>query len=441
MSRPLSHPAAAPTDDRRFQRLGVWVVLAVFGGLGTWASLAPLGSAALAPGLITVESYRKTVQHLEGGILRTISVHDGDAVDKDQILVTLDDTQPRGELEILRGQYAISLAREARLLAQRDGHESVRYPQELLESPDVRAREAIHAQNQTFKVRRAAQEGEISLYQRQIEQLAAKASGLQAQRGSRERLVQSFSAELDDFSALLKEGYTEKQKVRDIERKLAESEGERGELMSSLAATELQISETRLKILQLQKEFQREVAKELLEVQAALFELRERMRALEDTVKRTVVRAPDAGVVLGLSVHTLGGVVPPGGKILDLVPQNEALIVECRVSPNDIDRVQTGQLAEIRFPAFKSRDTAKIEGRLVTLSADRLTDERDPQRLPYYLARVAISPAGVRELAAHGLALMPGMPAEVLINTGERTLLQYVTDPIRNTFARSLIED
>ncbi|MGY6215851.1 HlyD family type I secretion periplasmic adaptor subunit [Methylolobus aquaticus] len=447
MSSPSPTPTvpAVRTDDRRLRRWGIGAVLIMFGGLGGWAVLAPLSSAALAPGLIAVERYRKTVQHLEGGIVKTIDVRDGDIVTQDQGLVTLDSTQAKAQLEVVRGQYLISLAREARLLAQRDGLKQVKYPAELLQNAhDPRAEESIRVQTQTFNVRKSAHEGEISLYERQIGQLRHKAHGLQSQIGSHERLVHSYEEELKDFQSLLKEGYAEKQKVRDLERNLANTEGQRGELMSDLAATELQISETELKILQLKKEFQREVAKELSEVQAALFELREKLQSLQDTVTRTVIKAPEPGMVLGLAVHTIGAVIPPGGRLLDIVPQNEKLIVEARLSPLDIDRVRVGQMAEVRFSAFKSRNTPKIEGKLITVSADRLADENgatEQDRAGYYLARVEITPEGLQDLARQNLDLLPGMPAEVLINTGERTLMEYLIDPIRDTFARSLIED
>jgi epimerase transport system membrane fusion protein len=439
-------PAAPPTlpplrtDDRPLRWFGLLVVLGIFGGLGTWALLAPLSSAALAPGVITVENYRKTVQHLEGGIVKAIHVHDGETVAKDQLLMTLDDNQPRAQLEVLRGQYYISLAREARLLAQRDDLEQVHYPAELLDHQnDARVKDAIRVQNQTFQVRQSAHEGEIALYERQVEQLRAKTVGVREQKQSRDRLVDSYRREFDDFQSLLTKGYTEKQKVRELERKLAESESERGALLTDLAVTELQISETQLKVLQLTKEFQREVAKELSEVQADLFELHEKLQSLRYTVERTLIKAPDAGMVLELAVHTIGAVIPPGGKILDIMPQNEKLLVEAKLSPLDIDRVHIGQLAEVRFSAFKSRTTPKIQGKLVAISADRLVDKED--RTSYYLARVEITTAGLQDLANQQLALVPGMPAEVLINTGERTLFEYLVDPLSNTVARAFIED
>ncbi len=430
------------TDDMHFRRAGLIIVLSIFGGLGAWAALAPLDSAALAPGVITVENYRKTVQHLEGGIVKAILVRDGENVVKDQTLIILEDTQPSALLEVIRGQYFISLAREARLMAQQNGLDEIHYPIELLEhQSDQRSSDAIQMQNQTFNVRKQAHQGESDLYQRQIEQLHAKAVGLRAQKRSRDRLINSYQNELQDFRYLLKEGYAEKQKIREFERNLAEREGERGELISSLAATELEISETRLKILQLQKELQREVAKELSEVQGELFELRERLQSLQDTVLRTDIKAPDAGMVLGLAVHTLGAVISPGGKILDIIPQNEKLIVEARLSPMDIDRVSIGQAAEVRFSAFKSRTIPKIEGKLIAISADRLVDEQSEDQNPYYLARVEISPQGLKDLVSSELKLLPGMPAEVLINTGERTLLQYLMAPLSDTVAHSFIED
>ncbi|MDD1641815.1 MAG: HlyD family type I secretion periplasmic adaptor subunit [Methylococcaceae bacterium] len=430
------------TDDRHFRRIGLVIVLSIFGGLGAWSALAPLSSAALAPGLITVENYRKTVQHLEGGIVKSILVRDGENVVKDQPLIILENTQPRALLEVLRGQYIVSLAKEARLLAQQNGLEEIRYPAELQEyENDKRTRDAMLMQSQTFLVRKQAYEGEINLYKGQIEQLRAKGVGLRAQKSSRDRVVSSLQSELQDFRDLLQKGYAEKQKVREFERNLAEREGEQGELMSNLAATELEISETKLKILQLQKEFQREVAKELSEVQSELFELRERLQSLQDTVQRTEIKAPEAGMVLGLQVHTLGAVIPPGGKILDIVPQNEELIVEAQVSPMDIDRVSVGQMAEIRFSAFKSRSVPKIEGKLIEVSADRLVDEKSENKNSYYLARVEITPQGLQDVIKSDLKLLPGMPAEVLINTGERTLLEYLIDPFSNLVARSFIED
>lgn len=434
--------ASDGVEERRFRYIGIVIIVSVFGGLGLWATLAPLSSAALAPGLVAVESYSKTVQHLEGGIVKSIFVKDGDNVEQGQTLVVLDDTQPKAQLEILHGQFYISAATEARLLAQQNGLDTVAYPDELTShTGDPRVQEAIQTQNHTFNVQKKAVEGETSLYRRQIEQLGARVKGMQAQRASKEELVKSFQEEIKDYKALVNLGYAENQRVREFERNLAQSDGERGELLSGIAEAELQIAETELKIMQLNKDFQRDVAKELSEVQSKLFELREKIQSLQDTVVRTVIKAPVSGMVMGLTVHTIGAVIPPGGEILDIVPQGEDLIVEARVAPLDIDRVHVGQGAEVRFSAFKSRLTPKIEGTLIALSADRLVDEKSKDQEPYYLARVAINADGLKALLESELKLLPGMPAEVLIHTGDRTMFQYLVDPLKDTIAHSFIED
>ncbi|MGE0646188.1 MAG: HlyD family type I secretion periplasmic adaptor subunit [Nitrospira sp.] len=438
----LDVPRASLSDDRAIQWQGFALVLVVFGGLGAWAALAPLQSAALAPGVITVEHSRKTVQHLEGGIIRSLAVHDGDFVQVDQVVATLDDTHARAQLEVLRGQLYIRIAQEARLAAQRDGLPTVHYPQDLLShQDDPRVEEAMRLQDQTLAVRQAAADGARAVYRRQIEQLRAKVTGLQAQTRSRDRLVASYRAELADFQSLLTEGFTEKQKVEELDRALAQSEGQRGQLLSDMAASELQIAEIELKILQLQKDLQREVAKELSDVQTDLFQLRENVQSVESTVNRSVIKAPVSGMVLGLAVHTIGAVIPPGGRLLDIVPQDQNLIIEAQVSPIDIDRVTVGQGAEVRFSAFKTRDLPIIEGTLMSVSADRLVGEHNDGETAYYLARVAVSPAGLAALRTANLDLVPGMPVEVLIQTGARTLVQYVMKPLTDSFKRSLIED
>jgi epimerase transport system membrane fusion protein len=430
-------------DDSRFRRIGGLIVLVVFGIFGLWATLAPLNSAAIAPGEIKVEGYRKTIQHLEGGIVRSIQVDDGDRVDADQVLIVLDDRQPKTQLQVMLGQYYVLLAREARLLAQQQDWPDIEFPLALTENKDdSRVRELIDMQQHNFNVRKNANEGEISLYRRQMEQLNARIKGLKSQRNSQYRLVESYREELKDFERLIKEGYTEKQRVREFERNLAESEGTLGELVSSIAEAEVQISGIELEVVQLTKDFQREVAAELSEVQGQLFELREQIHLLRDTVERTVVRAPVAGMVMGLSVHTVGAVVAPGADLLEIVPQGDELVIEARVSPVDIDRISEGQSAEVRLTAFKARDTPKLEASVVSVSADSMQDERrGADDEPFFLARLKITDESRRYLDQASLSLMPGMPADVLILTGDRTMLQYLLEPLTATISHSFVED
>jgi epimerase transport system membrane fusion protein len=317
----------------------------------------------------------------------------------------------------------------------------VTYPADLINAgaTDPRAQENIRVQNQSFSVRKRSRAGEIGILKEQRQQLQAKIEGIKAQRTSRSNLSDSLNKELLDFRAMLKEGYVEKQKVSELERRLAQSEGDRGDFIANISSAQTQISEIELKILQIDKDFQREVIEELSKVQSDLSELHEKTQWLDDTVTRTVITAPESGMVLGLTVHTLGAVIPPGGRLLDIVPQQEKLIIEAQVSPSDIDKVHSGQICEIRFSAFKAAKTPKVSGRLTTLSADRLTDEQN--RTGYYLARVEVDKDGLEELRQRGLILLPGMPAEVLINTGDRTFFQYLIQPLSNIFARSLIED
>jgi len=429
--------------QEKFLRIGGLVaVLLLFGGVGVWSVLAPLDSAAIGSGLVIVENYRKPIAHLEGGIVKEVRIREGQHVHKGEVLLTLEDIQPRSQLDQVQGQWLLSLAHEARLTAQRDGKSRIAYPTALTaRKNDSRAAEAMRLQDQTFQVRKRALDGEIMLYRRQIDQLKQKLIGLNEQKSMREKLVRSFEKERGDLQILASQGYAEMQRVREMERNLAQNEGQRASLESDMSSVELEIGSAELKILRIEQEFQREVAKELAEVQAELFSLNERNRALSDTVKRTTVVAPDDGMVLELAVHTPGEVIRPGQHVLNIVPANEQLMVEVRLLPQDIDQIIVGQTAEIRFSAFRQREMPKIEGKLVMVSADRLIDETSQDRHPYYLARVVVTPKGIRDLVNLKLELVPGMPADVFIKTGSRTFWRYMTAPFSDLLVRSMRED
>lgn len=445
LEAPANETSLDPAIERRERRLrysGLLAVLALFIGLGIWSVKAPLDSAAIGSGVVVLENYRKSVDHLEGGIVREVRVTEGQWVSRGDVLVTLEDVQAGAQLEQVRSQLLVGTAREARLIAQRDGQARVNYPRSLTAVPmDPRAAEAMRVQDQTFRVRRQAQQGEIMLYERQIAQLQEKIAGLRQQKAMRDRLVASYEKERTDFEALAKEGYAERQRVRDMERNLAVNEGQRDSLHNDIASAEVEISSAQLKILQLEKDLQKEVAKELSEVQAELFSLREKMRGLEDTYRRTSILAPEEGRVLGLAVHTRGEVIKPGAHILDIVPGEETLIVEAKLSPQDVDQLRVGQMAEVRFTAFRQRDMPRIEGKLATLSADRMIEDINGTKQPYYLGRVSITPKGMQDLTQLKLDLVAGMPADVLVKTGQRTFWHYLTAPLSDMLVRSLKED
>jgi len=438
----ISSGAAKPSDNKNImtsmegpKRIGLLIFFLVFGVFGLWSALAPLDGAAYAPGSVTVKSYKKTVQHLEGGIVSEILVRDGDPVQAGDPLLVLDDTQPLAQLEIARSRFIALRVREARLIAERDGLEQVIYP-EFLSRTDPRVAEEIAAQNQIFASNQSSLENNIEILEQRIEQLESRVVGLQALKESKEMLAESFSEELTDTQALLDRGFSDKTRLRELERNFASYQGEAADLTANISSTRVQIGETRLQILQQEREKQNEVVNQLSEVQTELKDVTERITALEHVVSRTVVRAPEAGIVNGMQVHTIGGVIAPRSPIAEIVPATDELIVEASVSPNDIDRVSEGQEATIRFSTFGSA-VPSITGNVLSLSADAMSNENSDAQ--YYLARIEVTPEGMDELG--DLILMPGMPAEVFINTGSRTFLQYLFKPFSNAMARSFNED
>ncbi len=417
------------------KRVGLTIFLLVFGVFGLWAAVAPLDGAAFAAGTVTVRSYKKVVQHLEGGIISDILVQDGDIVDTGQPLLLMDNTQPQAQLEIVNSQYIAMKAREARLIAERDNRETIEFP-ELLNSDDSIAQEELNAQQEIFTARREARLGEVEVLEQRIQQLQSRLVGLRGLKESKEQLARSFSEELSDISELLSQGFSDKNQLRDLERNQSRLQGEAAELLASIASTEMQIGEARLQILQLNREFKNEVVQSLSETQTNIKDVRERMYALQDVVSRTIVRAPVAGIVNGMQFHTIGGVISPGTQIAEIVPQSDELIVDARVLPIDIDRVAVGQEATVRFSTFGS-SVPTITGEVLNLSADSFPDESTG--MTYYRARVEVTEEGMEELG--DLTLLPGMPAEVFIATGSRTFLQYLFKPFSNAIARSFNED
>lgn len=439
METPNSQNDTQPEDGFGIEmpkRLGLIILVLVFGVFGVWSAVAPLDSAAHAGGEVTVRSYTKVVQHLEGGIVGEILVQDGHSVKMGDPLLILDNTRAQSDLEIAKSQFVVLKAREARLQAERDGRDQVTYPEILLNS-DFDAREEISSQNEIFEARKVAYEGSIEVLEQRIEQLESRIVGLEASKASKELLAASYNDELTDVRELLEDGFADKLRLRELERNYANFSGEAAELAANISSTQMQIGETRLQILQENKEFRIEVVDLLGQTQTQLKDVQERINALGDIVNRTVIRSPSDGVVNGMQIHTVGGVISPGTQLAEIVPSSEELIVEASVSPLDIDRVAIGQEATIRFPSFNTKSVPTVYGEVITVSADNFVDENTGSS--FYRARIEVTPEGMADLG--DLILVPGMPADVFITTGSRTFLEYLIRPISNVVANSFNED
>ena len=423
-------------NDRGARVIGYGVVGALAVVVLLWGVIAPIESAALAPGVVQVEDKRKAVQHLEGGIVTEILAANGDWVAENQPLLQMDTTQTRAELQMIEGRRYNLLAMADRLVAERDDLEAIVFRDQLQStSDDSRAASAMAGEVAIFKARLADRRGEAAVLEQRISQLEQQIKGLDAVRGSQLEVVGSLEEEILDLKELLSEGYVDKQRLRELERSRARSLGDIADIDSQLAAANVAVVETRLQILQLIKRFKTGVIDELKDAEELLYEVEQQFAAISDRVRRATVRAPVAGFVLGSNTTTIGAVVSAGAKLMQIVPSVDSLVIEARVSPLDIDRVRIGQPAEIRFSVFK--DAYLVSGKLTKLSADRLIDEAS--NLPYYSAEIALLEDD--KLLLEGMDLIPGMPAEVLIKTGERTMLGYLTSPLNRVFSTSLIED
>jgi HlyD family type I secretion membrane fusion protein len=431
-----SRSAAAP-DDRGPILLGLLTIGVFFGGFGGWAALAPLSSAAVAPGQVRVESHTKTVQHMEGGILREIRVREGDLVQKGQLLLRIDDTQAAAKLDLLRGQYLALKALEARLVAERDDLATVDFPSELARHCSQPAGRAICAgQEKIFADRRRTLAGQVDIFRRRTDQLRSEIDGRRAQVASFERQARATEDEIKGVEPLVKEQLLPKPRLLELERRAASLEGNRGEQLALIAKAEQAIGEAQMQIVDLANKQQTEVAGSLRDAQEKLADISENLRAAADVQHRTDVIAPQSGKIVNLRYFTIGGVVKPGESILDIVPQDDKLAVYAEVRPLDIEAVHPGLTAEVRLTAYKQRRTPVVSGIVTYVSADRLVNEKTGESA--FEARVEIDPDQFARL--DNVRLYPGMPADVLITTGERTLLQYLLDPIRDSFARAFRE-
>ncbi len=429
-------PTRLKASVRAPARAGRWltmVFLLVFGG---WGFLVPLAGGAVAPGIITPDGYKKTVQHLEGGIIADLRAREGDEVTAGQPLLVLESVQESATFDALREQHWILLAKQARLDAERAGREQIEWPGEL-QSADLRIRAVVDAQQLVFETRRDSRTTRRNVLQQKIEQLSEQIKGIDAELQSVSSQLSLIEEEMQAKDALVAKNLITKPEALRLRRMNAEMVGKRGEYMAEIARVRQQIGEARMQLLADDAERADQIANEADKVHNEQMGVLEKMRASADVLRRMVVTAPISGTIVNLRFKTIGGVVQRGEPICDIVPSNDALVIDARVTPLDVKSVHKGLQAQVQLSAYTSRDTPRIAGVVQSVSPDRIVDPATHQ--PYYLARVAVNRDLLRRVAPH-VELIPGMPADVLIVTGHRTLMDYLSKPFRDAFWRSFRE-
>ncbi|MEQ5817765.1 HlyD family type I secretion periplasmic adaptor subunit [Halomonas sp. SCS19] len=427
-----------PVDLRPYRRWGLAILLVAFGGFGVWSVTAHLAVSVVAPGSVSVESFTKTIQHLEGGIVADVLVEDGDHVEAGDPLIVLDDTQALAQQRIAETEYLITRASEVRLLAEQADSDSLVFPPELIASSNSRVQEVLGVQRRLFEVRRQSLDDTLAALDQQILQLEEQITGLGQTRSITQQRIDSLEGEVANHRKLFRDGMISSQRLRELERESLEYQSDNAGHASEIARLRAHISENTLnKQIRLQ-EFQQQVGEALRQVQAEVADAEERLVALNDTLARTRITAPVAGTVVDLQVHTLGAVVRSGDPLLDLVPAGDGFVIEARVPNHDVDHLYPGQSAEIRFSAFNQRLSNVIDGEVVRVSADSFEDEATRQR--YYKVRVGVTDLGKSQLTDN-MRLVAGMPAEVMILTGERSFASYITKPINDMLARAMREE
>ena len=416
---------------------GTVVVALFFGGFGLWSALAPLESAAIAQGILSVSGKRKTVQHLEGGIVTDIRVAEGEQVAAGQTLVVLDDTGALATAADLEGKYRSEAALKARLEAERDDLGEVRYPEWLREAvAQDSGADLLATQDRIFTARARSLANRRSIHDQRIAQLREEVIGLTEEGEAQDRQLTLITEESAGVRALVEEGHERRTRLRSLESDIAALTGRRARNRALIARVEQRIVEARLIIAELGNAHLAEVVAELREVEARMAALRERLRAARDVLSRTRVTAPVAGTVVDLRIFTQGGVIGRGQPLMDIVPADGKLVIEAQVSPTDIDSVYPSLPAQVRLTAYSHLTTPTLSGTVLQVSADRLVNEHTG--VAYYETRVALDPD---QPALAELNLQPGMPAEIMIVTGETTALEYLLKPIVASLGRALREE
>ncbi len=431
---------AKPASASFFMKLGGVAILVLFGGVIFWSIVAPIDGAVIASGQVVVETNRKAVQHLEGGVIQSILVSEGSEVSSGEVLATMDDTVPSANLALVDGQLTELYARRARLESERDGIDELHRPYgeaEVLNTDAFASK--LAGQKQLFEARRTTRATQIKLLQERATQQNEKIIGLTAQIDSLRDQRALIEDELTGVKALHEQGFAPMTRVRELERASRRLAGERGALRAGVAEATSIIAEAELEIERVHESAREEAITELRDVEVSIAELEERRITAKEELRRTEIRAPQAGRVLGLAVHTVGGVIAPGAPLMEIVPRGDKLQVAARVSPQDVDKVGAGQDTLVRFTAFGARMTPEATGIVKSVSADNFVDETSG--VAYYLVMIDIPQGEELDKVLSDKPLVPGMPVEAFIKTGSKSAISYFLKPLSDALARSMRED
>ncbi|NOT13987.1 MAG: HlyD family type I secretion periplasmic adaptor subunit [Methylotenera sp.] len=425
-------------DTKKIIRTGVITILLAFGGFGSWATLAPLHGAVMAAGQVKVESSRKTIQHLEGGIVSQILVKEGQLVKKDEPLIVLESTQIDAQLNMVGDQLDIQLGAAARLEAEKAGANSLKFsPALLAKSKMPTAVEIMQNETALFNVRRQALNSELSLIQGQVAEIKGEIVALNSQLAATDKTIGYLDEELAVNEKLAKQGFVANPRLLEFKRSLSAQQDRKGEYFADIARAKQKINELGLRAANLRHEYSTRANTELKATQDKIFDLQERLRVPQDAMQRQTIVSPVAGRIVGLKVHTIGGVIGAREPLMDVAPELGDLLIESRVQTSDIDDLHLGMEAEVRLSAYKQRTTPLVKGKVINIGADSLIDEAT--HIPYYSVQVKVDAPSLKE-AGDDIKLYPGMPAEVYLLTQSRTAFQYLIDPITDTLHRSFRE-
>ena len=435
---PADLPHQVDTDETLHTKLGWWIVLAGFGGFILWASFAPLDKGVPVPGTVTVASHLQAVQHQIGGIIDSILVKEGEHVAVGQVLVRMNDVQLKAQAEITRSQLYTARAMEARLLAERDGSKEITFPQDLLTSQyDPRIANNIITQNQLFTSRQLALHHEIAALEENIAGSRMQLRGLEASRTSKNAQLKFLEEQLVNLRDLAQDGFVPRNRVLELERTYTQLTGEISAETGNIGRIQRQIAELEQRRIHRQQEYQKEVRQQLSDIKREIDSLSSRLSGQDFELANVEVKAPVDGFVVGMNVFTEGGVISPGFKLMDIVPSDDMLIITGQVPVHLIDRVHVDLPVDLIFSALNQKKTPNIPGTVTQVSADRLMDERSG--LPFYNIKAKVTPEGMKKLTDQ--QIRAGMPVEIFIKTGERSLMSYLFKPILDRVHSALSEE